>query len=384
MYIMSEIINQSGFIKRCKNLYSSFYGKLHIKLNDIINNKNKSLCSYCILKPISLIYEYGSISHKFIYDMDILKKKSLGIYTISVGNITVGGTGKTPMVEYLSKIALGNNIMPIIISHGYGNDEKYQLYSKFKSTNAVFAIGDNRGWLAKKNIITFNDSEKKHSIAVLDDGFQYWKLKRDIDIVMINAYDPWGNENIVPLGRLRERPEPSLKRANAIVIHNVTNQINLSRIDDIYNKIYNNVSKSIPIFESKTVLSGLYKLENNNLVQKDITDIAQKDILTISGIGCPIGFKHLLEDQLDIKSITQKIFPDHYRFSKDDIDIIYEKNKTDKKIIVMTEKDYHRCINDKEQLFIEKLDPYIIVTELKIIKPDNGDILLYDLCKKRV
>lgn len=374
----------SEIIELFKNLYSSFYGKLHIKLNDIINNKNKSLLSYCILKPISLIYEYGSISHKLIYDMNIFKKKSLDIYTISIGNITMGGTGKTPMVEYLSKIALENHSIPIIISRGYGNDEKYQLYSKFKSTNAVFAIGSSREWLAKKKISTFNNSEKKPTIAILDDGFQHWKLKRDIDIVMINAYDPWGNDNIVPLGRLRERPESALRRANIIVIHNATGRINPSQVDNIYNKIYNNVSKSVPVFESKTAICGLYKCENNNFIQKNITDIEQKDILAISGIGCPVAFKHLLEDQLNIKSIVQKIFPDHYRFSEKDVNIIYEKNKVDKKIIVITEKDYYRCVNNKTQHFIEKLNPYIIMTELKIIKPDNSGLLLRDLCKKRV
>jgi tetraacyldisaccharide-1-P 4'-kinase len=164
----------------------------------------------------------------------------------------------------------------------------------------------------------------------------------------------------------------------------VTGRINPPQVDNIYNKIYNNVSKSVPVLESKTVICGLYKCENNNFIPKNITDIAQKDVLAISGIGCPVAFKHLLEDQMNIKSIVQKIFPDHYRFSEKDVNIIYEKNKVDKKIIVITEKDYYRCVNDKTQHFIEKLNPYIIMTELKIINPDNSDLLLRDLCKKRV
>jgi len=342
-----------------KNLYIYISNSIHTTINNTINDTKRGCCMDYILKTTSKVYKHVSESHKYLYDNNILEKQALKIKTISVGNITTGGTGKTPMVEFLSRLLLKNNILPCIITKGYGNDEKYQLYSKFD--NCLFAVGNNRCEKAQ-HIIKKHDN-KNETVAILDDGFQYWKLKRDIDIVMINAYDPWGGGHLLPRGRQREIPEQALKRADIVVIHNVTDRISETILNDIKVKIRKYSKKNTRIYNSNTIIDKLYKYENNKLVEKNIHELKEKNLFSICGIGSPLNFQHILEDNCFLKSLETNVFPDHYVFLENDVKILMKKKKN--KEVIITEKDFYRCLHsDYKNNLLKNLQPYILTTKL--------------------
>ena len=121
------------------------------------------------------------------------------------------------MVEYLANECLNRNKIPLILSRGYGDDERYQY--QWNVPEALVGIGANRVNIGNK--IMKGNNNNKDTIAILDDGFQTWHVERDIDIVCINCLNPFSNEEILPLGMLREPLSTSLHRATHILFYNV-------------------------------------------------------------------------------------------------------------------------------------------------------------------
>jgi len=254
------------------------------------------------------------------------RERKFKIPIICVGNIYVGGTGKTPVSILLANKLSGQKRNPVILRKYYKihKDEHDFIKNKFK--NLI---------LSKNRIIGLSEAEKtEFDTAILDDGFQDVSFTKDISIICFNQNQLIGNGLVLPAGPLRERLS-SLKKADIVIINGEKDKI----FEDKILKINNNLK----------IFYSFYKPIN-------IDEFKNKRLLAIAGIGNPENFFDLLKkNNLNIEK--KLIFPDHYNFSKKEIKKIIEQSKKDKLKIIMTEKDFYKIknysLNDIKYLKVE-------------------------------
>ncbi len=299
------------------------------------DSKKFSVWSY-VFFPFSVIFNLINLI-KFKY----FKREKFSIPIILVGNIYLGGTGKTPLCIEIFQILKLLKLNPAFIK------KHYRKYAD--ETNLLENIGkvfSNKQRLkAIKSLIDNN-----FQVAILDDGFQDPSIKSDISIICFSEKQWIGNGFVIPSGPLREKLN-ALKRCNYVFING--NQ-NLE-----FEKIINKFNPEIKIFYTQ------YKLTN-------INDIINRKVLAFAGIGNPENFFDLLKDN-NIEIIETLKFPDHYDFEKIDIINLNKRAKELNACLVTTEKDYFRLNNEdkknikylKLELLIDKKDEFI--NELKKI-----------------
>ena len=291
-----------------------------------------------ILYPFSIIFLLSS----FIFRLFKIEKK-FPIPIICVGNIYVGGTGKTPLALEIFKIIKSNEKNPGFIKKGY--DYLYDEIQMLKKIGETFT-NKNRAKAISSLILS------GHDVAILDDGFQDFSIKKDFSILCFNSNQLIGNGFIIPSGPLRENFS-SIKKADCIFINGDKNF-------EFENKI-KEVNKNVKIFYST------YKI-------KDLDKFKNKKVVAFAGIGNPSNFFKLLkENNINIEKTYS--FPDHHKYSKKDYDYLI-KLKEQNTLIVTTEKDYSR-INDKMKksfdyvevnLEIENKNEFINLIKSKIWK----------------
>ena len=257
----------------------------------LINDKNVGAFS-SVMKTLLLIasYVYGILArcHDLSYKVNLLRSYKPKASVISIGNITLGGTGKTPFVIMLAElIAKGNKKVAILI-RGYGEDEWKLLEDRLKKCNIKVLVGRDR-------IKTSKLAEKDDvDTIILDDGFQHRRLKRDIDIVLIDTTNPFGNGYLFPRGILRE-PLTSLKRASVLVFTKADKgKENISSIERRLKsfKVDKKVIKAIH------KVSGIYKLKDGKKENLDI--LKNKKVNLLSAICDASYFKYVVEKNSEI------------------------------------------------------------------------------------
>lgn len=298
------------------------------------------------LLPLSAVYWIVMMLRNFLYDVGIFKVKTLPKPVISVGNVIAGGTGKTPVVEWLGKylVSLGKRVA--VLSRGYGRktkgfvlvtdgkkilsmpeecgDEPFQMALKSieENLNWIIAVCEDR-YTAGLNVLrNFNVD-----VFILDDGFQRRDLHRDIDAVIISGDEL--NEFLIPAG-LRREPLDSIKRADVVCFR--------EEVDPKDFEGY--LSGKNPLrckFGYK--LLEIRKFFDYILLEKPFKG---KKVVAFSGIGKHKGFVKLLKDN-EFEIVREFEFPDHYRYGKRDIERIVEALKScGAECVVTTEKDYAR------------------------------------------
>ncbi|GEC77215.1 tetraacyldisaccharide 4'-kinase [Flavobacterium aquatile] len=292
-----------------------------------------------LLFPFAILYGWITSIRNFLYDKGILKSYSFDIPIIAVGNLSVGGTGKTPQIEYLIRLLLPNYKIATL-SRGYKRkskgyvladinstaenlgDEPFQMHQKFPSIK-VAVDADRKNGI--ENLIKLDD---KPDVILLDDAFQHRKVKAGL-YIMLSAYDDiFYDDFMLPTGNLRES-RSGAKRADIIVITKCPKDLSISEQERIKAKI----KFEVPIFFS------FIDYDNNVYGEKEtleISEIIDKDKLIIAGIAKPEPFFNFIRREND----TVMIFSDHHDFSENDINTIREKSNG--KIIITTEKDYVR------------------------------------------
>ena len=267
--------------------------------------KKKSFWSL-ILFPFAILYFFIFFIKKF------KKKKNFRIPIICVGNIYLGGTGKTPIVLELFNILKDLNKNPGFVKKYY--NYIYDEISMLKNVGPTF-VSKNRVE-AIENLIT-----KNHDVAILDDGFQDFSINKNFSLICFSSNQWIGNGFLLPSGPLRESLS-AIKRADCIVINGKKNI-------EIENKILK--EKDTKIFYSKYIPENIDKFKNNK-------------IIAFAGIGNPINFIDLL-NEYNLNIVETISFPDHYTYKANDIDLLKKKaNKLDA-TLVTTEKDYIRLDN---------------------------------------
>lgn len=288
--------------------------------------RRREVVSYGLV-PFSFLYRIFIGLYRFYYAKLSCSKFPISI--IVVGNITVGGTGKTPLVIFLVDLLRSRGYKPGVISRGYGRSSSSSSITVneickveevgdealliFKQTQCPVVVDNNRIAAAKK---LYDDY--KCNIIISDDGLQHYKLPRDIEIILVDAEFGVGNGFCLPAGPLRE-PISRLKTVDLVV-----KNFNTSVVPSGVNGVYSMVLEPI----------GFYNIKNPTMI-KSVADFQGQSIHAVAGIGIPDKFFRTLR-QLGL-SITPHPFPDHYRYHISDF--IFAQSD----IIVMTEKDAVKC-----------------------------------------
>ena len=276
-----------------------------------------------LLYPFTIFVEI----HNIILTV-IPKKKFTEIKTICVGNLYIGGTGKTPTSLFLYNLLKKNNINPVIAKKFYKNQIDEQ---KFLKDNSNFISLSDREKIVKKAI------EMKFDMVIFDDGLQEKCINYDIKFACFDSEKWIGNGHLIPSGPLREKMN-ALKNYHGIFLKTVNDD---SNFDYIYNKI-REINPNIEVFESNIEIENISKFNTD------------KNYIIFSGIGNPDSFKKILLKN-KFKIIEVITFPDHYNYQDKDILEIIDKANSKNAEIITTEKDFKRIPqNFKEKIsFLE-------------------------------
>lgn len=314
-----------------------------------------------ILKFCSYFYGFGSRMKNFLYDNKILKPKKVNAYVISVGNMTTGGVGKTPVVSEIAKYLVNLGQRVAIVSRGYGgklDNSKINMISDGTSVyfDAVQA-GDEPYWLAENTqgayVFTCRNRYLAAKMAVekfgiqgiiLDDGFQHRKLHRDLDIVLMDSVKGFGNEHLLPAGPLREGPEALERIDKLVVVSKSVKHETAERVAKIMQKRLN-----IPTSVCYTEPDYVYNIKTGQRLMEGLA------VTAMCAIGQPQQFYDFLSDYQVVKTVT---FDDHHQYAP--IDIVDISGS-----IITTEKDAVKLARfDRDNIYALKLKTVIDVENL--------------------
>lgn len=300
-------------------------------------------------------YRLALSAREFAFEKGWIKTKRLPIAVVSVGNITWGGTGKTPFVKFLTHKLESMSKKVLILTRGYSHDEVREF--EISCPEAVIGVGQDRYNAALKKL-----TRELPDIAVLDDGFQHSQLYRDLNIVMINGVRPFGTGHLIPLGSLRE-PLHQLSRAQLFVITHADKISEKQKLD--LASTLRSYAPNVGILEAAHVPERLFRARDGKEVETKF--LAGKELISVSGIGFPESFNWTLES-LGGKVKRSFEFSDHYSYNREELEEIRkQKHKGLAQEIVVTEKDYLRS----PELLTETLDPLVLGVKLKIISGEN-------------
>jgi len=338
---------------------------------------------FIFLYPVSLIYGFVVNIRNTMYDLKILKSKSFDIPVISIGNITVGGTGKTPTTEFIIK-HLSGKYKVAVLSRGYKRRTKGFILSNIKST--VDDIGDEPFQIKQKfpNITVAVDEKRVRGIVnllklnnnidliLLDDAFQHRKVTPGFSILLLDYTQPFLEDYFLPYGRLRDSIKEK-HRANTILVtkspKNITpiemrilaTNLELKPYQTLY---FSSISynKLFPIYSSR----------NNSI---EINDIAKNkySVVLVSGLGNYMPILSYCKEQSH--EVVHVKFPDHHKYIKKDITLITEKFNSissEKKLIITTEKDAVKIRNISCEEHIKKSFFYCPI-EIEILNSEDND-----------
>ena len=305
-----------------------------------------------ILFPFAVLYGLITSIRNFLFDKGVLKSYSFDLPIIAVGNLSVGGTGKTPQIEYLIRL-LSDKYKVATLSRGYKResegfilaqanttakilgDEPFQFFEKFK--NIQVAVDANR----KNGIEQLLSQNSKPEVILLDDAFQHRKVKAGFYILLTSYRDLFSDDFILPTGNLREC-RSGAKRANVVIVTKCPNTLSAEKQNEIRNKL--KLASNQELYFTFIAYDNFVFGENQKI---NINEIKESSKLLVAGIAKPEPFFDYLQNTNDVCLS----FPDHHHFSENDILDI--KKKSINRIIITTEKDYVRLQGrlPAEQLF---------------------------------
>ena len=286
-------------------------------------------------------YPYSAVlnTRDFLYKNSVFKSTRLPVKVISIGNITTGGTGKTPLVESMARCLLEKNKKVAILSRGYGGNNSLQENNDNVNDECLILRENLQDVpvLAGKDRVSNGEKAIRESgvdCLLLDDGFQHLKLKRDLDIVVIDSLNPFGGEKLIPRGSLRE-PLKNLRRADLFIISHC-NQSKEKTIKSIYTKL-NHVNNDAPVCESIHWPVHIENITDGSILGPEW--LMGKRIYGLSAIGNPESFTYTLKG-LGADLIKHRKFHDHHNYNREEMGyIVSEARSLDADAIVVTQKD---------------------------------------------
>jgi tetraacyldisaccharide 4'-kinase len=311
-----------------------------------------------ILYPISVVYGQITKLRNKMFDKGILKSTKFDIPVIVVGNLSVGGTGKTPQIEYLINL-LQSNYKVAVLSRGYKRKSSGFIIADNSSTAET--IGDEPFQYYKKfkDIIVCVDADRVHAInrlkelvnppeiILLDDAFQHRKVQGGLTILLTPYNDLYVDDTMLPSGNLRENIEGA-ERAQVIIVTKCPTEVSEEEQYKIANRL--NPTLSQTVFFSTVNYSDTIVTKEREISFEDVKEFK---VLLLTGIANPKPLVKFLErSRVDFEHLK---YPDHYNFSPKDIRKIksdFDKIDSDKKLILTTEKDYVRLNNMEDTWYL--------------------------------
>lgn len=319
-----------------------------------------------LLYPLSVLYGGITKVRNTLYDKQLLKSEKFDIPTILVGNLRVGGTGKTPQVIYLINL-LKDSYRVAILSRGYKRQTTGFILANKEST--AKEIGDEPFQIQRKfpALLIAVDEDRVHGITklqslaqppdliILDDAFQHRKIQAGLSILLTAYDDLYIDDKLLPSGNLRENREGA-SRATIIVVSKCPD--NLTEEEEYQTAIKLKPNLNQTVFFTKIVYANFIQNIQNRISLKELVNY---EILLVTGIANPQSLVTFLQKQkIRFKHIS---FPDHHNFTEKDLDKIYSEFKQIKhknRIILTTEKDYVRIFESLENLYFLAIETAFI------------------------
>ncbi|HKR11417.1 MAG TPA: tetraacyldisaccharide 4'-kinase [Pyrinomonadaceae bacterium] len=293
-----------------------------------------------ILPPLSVVYGAVMRTRLSLYRRGTLQSFKLDRPVISVGNITTGGTGKTPLVEWIARTVAATGKRVCILTRGYGRDnpKRRVIVSDGNTVRATPSEAGDEPFLLATNLLgiaaVIADADRiaagREAIAqfnpdcfVLDDGFQHLRLQRDLNIVTIDATNPWGGGHLLPYGRLRE-PLSGLSRADCVVLTRTDQSSDIPAVTDQLRRLTN-----APIFHLRMRVTAIKPFNN-------APEVLPSPVAAFCAVGNPRSFFNQVQYDL----VLRKAFPDHHRYTQHDIDSLIEAaRRAGARSLITTAKD---------------------------------------------
>ena len=334
--------------------------------------------------PFAFLYFIIIALRNIFYAFNIFRKHRINVKVISVGNITWGGTGKTPVVAFIADMLAKKNHRVSILIRGYGNDES-ELLPKLTSKAPVL--------IGKDRVKTGREAAENHlsDTVILDDGFQHRRLIRDLDIVCIDAAKPFCNGWVIPAGILREGLG-SLKRASVFLITKSDLVLDKNKLERLERKLKSINPKAViakaihrPLYFYRLAGAGEDSVQRSDISpdrqtefeKVNIGELQNRELVLVSAIGSPECFEKTIL-RLGLKINKHFIFRDHHRYTKEDIAQIEnycKKNSLD--TLVTTEKDAVKLksIVHSPQFMDNRqrvMDNLVLKVRVEIIENEDG------------
>jgi tetraacyldisaccharide 4'-kinase len=284
-----------------------------------------------ILRAISIPYGIGVRVRNGLFDRGWKKSVGVTVPVVSVGNLTMGGTGKTPCVEYIADLYRRHDIRPVILSRGYGanggrNDEAMVLEENLPDVPHL--LGPDRASLAQTAI-----DELESELIILDDGFQHRRLRRDLDLVLIDCTNPWGHGHLFPRGWLREPPS-SLCRAGIVV---------LTHSDQVASEEKTRIAERVRRYQDCPIVKTSHQpaeLVNAKHQTESLDHLRDRPVLAFCGIGNPDGFRRTLE-KCGAEMRGFRAYPDHHNYARADVEELkgWARQQPRDCLVATTQKD---------------------------------------------
>jgi len=331
------------------------------------NRKQYYLPFFLFLRFVSFFYLLGHHFRLWAYRWGIFPQRTLDCRVISVGNLTLGGTGKTPFVMMIAETLRGNGFKPGILTRGYSGKSKKPVNVVCDGKSILSSpewVGDEAVMMAEKlknvPIITGSDRFQTGRYAlenfeidtlILDDGFQHLALRRDLDILLCDHERPLGNNHLFPAGELRE-PASETRRADMVCF---------TRYLGGPIKYPSKYLGAIPQIKAHFRLDSIINMENGDICEVEV--IKNQSVAAFCGIAYPEGFRQILQDtHIQLKMF--KAFPDHHEYCLSDIkDFEARALKEGGELILVSEKD---AVKLKDFKF--SLPFYKVVIDLEILE----------------
>jgi tetraacyldisaccharide 4'-kinase len=290
-----------------------------------------------------------------LYAQGIYSRKHLNAPVVSVGNLTVGGTGKTPMVLWIAEKFLAEHKRVAILSRGYrgteGTSDEIEMMKERLGERVVFGVGADRYKEGKR-------IEAAHpvNLFLLDDGFQHLELIRDFDIVLVDSTTFGSNQGLLPLGRMRE-PQSALKRASAVVLTRTHGESSESA-----NMQAIRTAAGLPTFCAETKLLGFRCVSKGPNAGIADDELPLQPVLAFCGIGNPEAFFSDLQGWgIDVRG--RRVFRDHHVFTSHDVKTLQDQaEQAGAKALLTTEKD----LQNLKRLQFTKLPLYCCKIAIEI------------------
>jgi tetraacyldisaccharide 4'-kinase len=298
-----------------------------------------------LLLPLAPIYRGAVTVRAAAYRRGWRRRARLDVPVISIGNLTFGGTGKTPTVIALARDLVQMGRRPAVLTRGYRRlDDQRQVVIGPNPRQSAAEVGDEPLEMARRlpGVPVVVDADRLRGgaearrlgadVVLLDDGFQHLRLERDLDVVLIDAGDPWGGGHVPPLGRLRE-PPAALARADAVVITKVAEDWR-SVVADIEREL-DRVAPRLQVFVSRLRPSRVRVPDQG---WQEVDALEGRRVFVFAGIGRPGGFESTLRDA-GAEIAGTRWFPDHHRYTDLELSEIREGAAAASAVPVTTAKD---------------------------------------------